>query len=90
MYAEAEQLQRKLLAEQTRLLGTKHASTLRTAANLARSLFQLGNSAEAERMLLEVLAIQTQVLGAGQPDVRWVADLAESLRIERDCAEETP
>jgi hypothetical protein len=41
-------------------------------------------------MLLEVLAIQTRVLGAGHPDVRWVADLAESLRIEGDCAEETP
>ena len=90
MYAEAEQLQREVLAVQTRLLGTAHACTLWTAANLARSLFRLGNRAEAEQMLLEVLAMQTRVLGAGHPDVRWVADLAESLRIEGDCAEEMP
>ena len=87
-HVEAAVIEREVLAVQTRLLGTEHASTLWAAANLARSLSRLGRYTEAEQMQREVLAVQTRVLGTEHPYTLWVAaSLASTLFCQRMYAE---
>ena len=47
-HAEAEEMQREVLAVQKRVLGAEHPDTLTTASNLARSLSRQGKYAEAD------------------------------------------
>ena len=78
-YAEAEKMQREVLAAQERELGADHPSTLATAGNLATTLSKQGQYAEAEKMQREVLAAQERELGADHPDpVTTAGNLADS------------
>ena len=67
-HAEAEEMQREVLAVRKRVLGAEHPDTLTTASNLASSLSDQGRHAEAEEMEREVLAVLKRVLGADHPD----------------------
>jgi tetratricopeptide (TPR) repeat protein len=49
-YAEAETIQRMVLAVQTRVFGSRHASTLYTMNNLANCIMDQGRHAEAEEL----------------------------------------
>merc|ERR1712137_1415458 len=47
--------------------GAAHPETLTTAGNLASTMFQLGENAEAAQLLLEALDIRKRVLGENHP-----------------------
>jgi hypothetical protein len=47
-YAEAEKMEREVLAERKRVLGAEHPDTLTAAGNLADSLKRQGKYAEAD------------------------------------------
>ena len=59
---------REVLAGQKRELRADHPDTLWTAGNLASTLSEQGEYAEAEEMQREVLAAQQRDFGAGHPD----------------------
>ena len=62
-YAEAERLERILLAALKRVAGNDDLNTLCSAGNLANTLMELGRHAEAELLGREVLAGRKRVLG---------------------------
>jgi len=62
--AEAEKMEREVLAVTTQVLGADHPDTMSASGNLAASLSRQGKHAEAEKMEREVLAVKTRVLGA--------------------------
>jgi hypothetical protein len=64
---EGESLMRKVLATETRHLGSEHPTTLVTMTNVAHKLINTDDSKEAEQMLHDVLAIRTRVMGAEHP-----------------------
>ena len=66
-HAEAEKMEREVLAVEKRVLGAGHPDTLTTAGNLASSLSGQGKYAEAEEMEREVLAVEKRVLGRSIP-----------------------
>ena len=72
-YAEAEVLERELLATRKRMLGEEHPNTLCTAGNLANSYSSQGKYAEAEVLQCELLATQKRVLGEEHPDTLCTA-----------------
>ena len=79
-HAEAEEMEREVLAVRKRVQGAEHPVTMTTAHNLATSLSSQGKHAEAEEMQREVLAVQKRVLGAEHPDTMTTAsNLATSL-----------
>jgi len=71
--AEAEKMEREVLAVKTRVLGAEHLGMLATAGNLAASLSRQGKHAQAEKMQREVLAVRTRVLEADHPDTLTAA-----------------
>ncbi len=79
-YADAEQIEREVLAAQKRLLGAEHPDTLMSANNLAVSLPYQGKYAEAERMLHDVLASRRRVLGPAHPYTLQTASSLEGVR----------
>ena len=66
-HAEAEEIYRKMLAVQKRVLGKDHFNTLMTASNLPITLKKQGKHAEAEEMYRETLVVQRRVLGDDHP-----------------------
>ena len=87
-HAEAEALQREVLAVQKRVLGDEHPDTLDTACNLAISCSDQGKYAEAEALQREVLAVQKRVLGDEHPDTLDTAgNLAASCSEQGKYAE---
>jgi hypothetical protein len=66
-YAEAEVMQRELLAVQKRVLGPEHPHTLTSANNLATSLSKQGKYAEAEHLLQATLESFERILGPAHP-----------------------
>ena len=48
-YAEAEKMEREVLAERQRVMGAEHPDTLTAADNLADSLKRQGKYAEADQ-----------------------------------------
>ena len=62
-YAEAERIEREVLAATRRVLGEEHPDTLLSANNLAGSLSGRGKQAEAERIYREVLGARRRILG---------------------------
>ena len=80
-HAEAEEMQREVLAVRKRVLGAEHPDTLTTASNLATSLSRQGKHAEAEEMKCAVLAVRKRVLGAELPDTLAAArDMLQATR----------
>jgi eukaryotic-like serine/threonine-protein kinase len=67
-HAEAERLQREVLAAQRRLLGPEHPETLSTLNNLGIILDAQGHLAEAEAIHRQVLEARRRVLGPDHPD----------------------
>ena len=57
-----------VLAARTRLLGAEHPDTLRTAHDLADTLYAQGDYAGARARYEAVLAARTRLLGAEHPD----------------------
>ena len=57
------EIEREVLVQKTRLLSAEHESTLAAAINLAFSLSQCGQKAEAEQLLRETLALARRALG---------------------------
>ena len=87
--ADAEEMQREVLAMRKRVLGAQHPDTLTAASNLAISLSHQGKRAEAEEMQREVLAVWRRVLGAQHPDTLTAAsNLAISLSRQKHAEAE--
>jgi tetratricopeptide (TPR) repeat protein len=77
-----------VLAARTRLLGAEHPDTLRTAHDLADTLYAQGDYAGARARYEAVLAARTRLLGAEHPDTLHAAhDLAGTLYAQGDYAE---
>ncbi|MFJ3639622.1 tetratricopeptide repeat protein [Streptomyces sp. NPDC090108] len=75
--AAGEEAYRRVLGDQSRVLGPVHPETLRTRHALAWLLGQKGNLAGAEAEYRAVLAERTRVLGASHPQTLWTRhDLA--------------
>ena len=66
-YAEAEQMERELLAVRRRVLGPEHPDTLNPMGNLARTMNRQGKRAEAEPIFRELLDLRRRVLGPEHP-----------------------
>jgi tetratricopeptide (TPR) repeat protein len=90
--AEAAQLhrqvldaRRQVLDARRRLLGPEHPDTLNSINNLAETLVDLGDLAEAADLLQEALDASRRLLGAEHPTTRGVArNLAWVQRSRRD------
>jgi hypothetical protein len=67
-YAEAERLQRDILAIRQRELGPEHTDFLLSKYNLSTVLRRSGQRAAAERLLRETLDEQTRFLGTENAD----------------------
>ena len=77
-HTDAAAVYRPTLAAQRRVLGPEHPETLRTAYDLAVSLAQLGEHAEAEELLQGVLQMQQRTKGTGnEGTLLTAAKLAE-------------
>ncbi len=69
-----------MLEVQKRVLGAEHPHTLMSAANLACSLLDQGEYADAERIESEVHEVRKRVLGTEHPSTLMsAANLASSL-----------
>jgi hypothetical protein len=87
-YAEAEAIEREVLAVRRRVLGAEHPNTLTSASHLACSLSNQGRHAEAEQIEREVLELQKRVLGGEHPDMLATANnLAMTLSYQGKHAE---
>lgn len=87
-YAEAEQMQRAVLAVRHRVLGAEHPDTLTTARNLASCFFEQKKYAEAASMMRGVLAVQQGLLGEDHPETLATARcLAKFVRKQEKHAE---
>ena len=75
MYAEAEEMQRKLLEIQTRMLGADHADTLLTISLVGVCLSGQGKYAEAAVLQQEVLAKQRATLGPQHAEIQATMSL---------------
>jgi serine/threonine protein kinase len=65
---------------QRRLLGQEHLATLRTAINLAATLYSLGKYAEEQKLEEETLAILQRKFGPDQPEtLDLLSNLAANL-----------
>ena len=62
-YAEAENLQRRTLDIQRRVLGPDHPDTARSINRLAGTLVSEGRNTEAEKLYRESLDIRRRILG---------------------------
>ena len=62
-HAEAAEIGREVLAQETRLLGAEHEDTLSTAINLALSLSNCGQKTECEQIFRDALAVARRTLG---------------------------
>lgn len=81
--ADAEKLQREILATRTRVLGADHPDTLAVKLNLANTLDSGTRYAEAEKLYLETLEAQRRVLGAEHPEtLTTMHSLGNTLRRE--------
>jgi non-specific serine/threonine protein kinase/serine/threonine-protein kinase len=90
-YAQAEQLQRELLAVQRKLLGDSHFDVGVSYYNLGNTLDEQGRFAEAEQALRESLAIWRRTLPDGHVQTAWALnDLAIVLTDQRRCADAEP
>jgi hypothetical protein len=67
-YADAERIEREVLAVKRRVMGEEHPGTLATSGNLASSLSRQGKHADAERIEREVLSARRRVKGEEHPD----------------------
>ena len=84
-YAEAVQIQRKVLDVMRRVKGEEHPDTLSSAANLATALTHAGPGevADAERINRLVHGLRRRVLGEEHPDTLAAAhNLATSLALQ--------
>ncbi len=79
-YAEAEQIQREVLAVRKRVLGAEHPDTLASASNLGVFISHQGKYAEAELMLHAALASRQRVLGPAHPSTLGTATSLEHVR----------
>lgn len=70
-YAEAEDLYKKMLATQDRLLGRVDAQTLDTMNDLGFLYQTMQRTEEAERLHREALEIRTRTLGSEQRATLW-------------------
>jgi hypothetical protein len=71
-----------VLAVFQQVFGPEHPNTLTTVKNLAIALGAQGKSAEAKRMLREVLVAQHRVLGPKHPDtLATIERLAACVRL---------
>jgi tetratricopeptide (TPR) repeat protein len=83
-FAEAEAIEREMLAVKTRVLGAEDPSTLGSTSNLASYLSRQGNYADAERIQRELLTVQKRVCGAEHPYTLHVADNL-AVTLQRRC-----
>jgi hypothetical protein len=79
-FASASDLYYQVLSAARRVHGNHDPMTLRTASTYALALSKQGRSTESEKLLRELLSIQTRtrVLGSEHPEVRLT-----SLALER-------
>ncbi|MEU9017827.1 tetratricopeptide repeat protein [Actinomadura sp. NPDC048394] len=81
--AEAEQILRTVLDDQSRVLGPTHPDTLATRDHLADTVMAQNRFGEAEQMYRGLTADQHSVLGAEHPDTLATAiDFAWSLGMQ--------
>jgi tetratricopeptide (TPR) repeat protein/Mrp family chromosome partitioning ATPase len=86
-FAEAEALDRAVMAEQEELLGPAHPHTLMTAGGLAGDLRALGRYQEALEMDQKTYPAWTEVFGDSHPRTLSAANnLAESYRLTGQLA----
>ncbi|MDJ0837147.1 MAG: tetratricopeptide repeat protein [Acidobacteriota bacterium] len=85
---QTENLLRKALAIQTRLLGPEHPNTLATTSNLANRLRILDKFADSEALYRKVIIIRTRKLGPNHDRTLTArANLAICLRDQKRLAE---
>jgi hypothetical protein len=74
-FASASDLYYQVLSAARRVHGNHDPMTLRTASTgtYALALSKQGRSTESEKLLRELLPIQTRVLGSEHPEVRLTA-----------------
>jgi len=90
-YAQAEQLQREVLATRRKLLGDSHFEVGVAYYNLGNTLDEQGRFAEAEQALRESLAIKRRALPDPHVQTAWsLNDLAMVLTDQRRCADAEP
>ncbi|MGW5434717.1 tetratricopeptide repeat protein, partial [Streptomyces sp. NPDC004059] len=83
-YAQAAELHRQTLEDQTRILGPDHRDTLRSRSNLAASLHGLGEYAQAAELHRQTLEDRTRTLGPQHPDtLRSRSDLELTFAASR-------
>jgi predicted ABC-class ATPase len=86
-HADAERIQREVLAMQRRVLGEEHPDTLTSANNLAATLVRRAKYTEAEQMLQSTLDASRRVLGSAHSRTlvteRWLEDVRSSMRAEQ-------
>lgn len=77
-YEEAEPLHIQPMVARQAALGPRHPLTLEMKHNYAMLLLEIGDIAEAERLLCETLEERKTVLRGGHPDLnRSISDLTE-------------
>ena len=82
-YAEAEGIERKVLALRTRVQGAAHPDTLLSANNLALTLWKKGEHQEAEELQRSALKLSESVLGPQHPRTLTTANnLARFLSMQ--------
>ncbi len=88
--AEAEQIEREVLAIRTRVLGPEHPGTLTTASNLAITLFDQRKYAEAQPLFEATLEVQRRVLGPDHTETlntaRWLDGMRSHIRAAQPAA----
>ena len=72
-FASASDLYYQVLSAARRVHGNHDPMTLRTASTYALALSKQGRNTESEKLLRELLPIQTRVLGSEHPEVRLTA-----------------
>ena len=86
---EAENMLRDVLADQCRVLGSRHPDTMATRHNLGWMIEYQGRYGEAEQLLRDLLADQEPVLGEHHPHVlgarHRLARLAEAQGRHQDA-----
>jgi hypothetical protein len=83
LYAQAEEVQRKILALGLRVQGADHPSTLTTRYEVARMMGARGDHAGAEAEYRDILAARLRVLGADHPDTLTTRHEVARMMAER-------
>lgn len=79
-FEAAEHVHRYVYSERTRLLGDRHHETIKSKANIAMTINEMGEHLEAETMYREVITMLRLVFGPNHPDtLKTYTNLATNL-----------